>query len=225
MKYCLFTYIFGKNKELFREPKFIDKDIEYICVTDQYDLKSNVWKIIYEPLENVKSLRDKTALTKFNPFKYTTAEKIIIQDMSLECITSLSDLYNMLDENFICLKKHPQRNNLAEELPQWKVRGLLDSQIQAFYKIAQKDNIQLTSVPLYECCVMCIHNDEITKMIFDSLLELMSLLGVNGNMIVTQQCPFAYLLATYYNDLKIGYINQNKYFTRYIHNTNDVNKL
>ena len=96
MKYAVFTYIFGKNTEKIREPRFIDKNVEYICVTDQKDLTSKHWKIIYEPLEDVKSLRDKTALVKFNPFKYTDADRIVIHDSSLEQIASLQSLFEKL---------------------------------------------------------------------------------------------------------------------------------
>ena len=117
MKYAVITYIFGKNQELLREPLVIDKDVEYICVTDQKDLKSKIWKIIYEPQNNVKSLRDKVALVKFNPFKYTNAEKIIIQDSSLQCISSLIPLFESINEYDIGLKKHPGRSNLKDELP------------------------------------------------------------------------------------------------------------
>ena len=225
MKYAVFTYIFGKNEEFLREPKFLDDNIEFICVTDQLSLKSDIWKIIYEPLENVKSLRDKTALTKFNPFKYTDADRIIIQDSSLECISSLSDLFMELEHYDICLKKHPQRENLSQELPEWKVRGLSDNQINKFKNMAKNDGIKLSNVPLYECCVIAIKNNKEIKELFNSLLSLMKLLGENGNMVVTQQCTFAYLIKTFYPNLKIGKINQNKFFTRYIHNSNKVNIL
>lgn len=225
MKYAVFTYIFGRNKEQLREPKFIDDNVEYICITDQQNLKSNFWKIIYDPMDNVKSLRDKTALTKFNPFKYTEADRIIIQDSSLECKCSLNELYAELYNNDICLKKHPVRENLEQELPEWKVRGLTDSQISKFKNMAKNDGIKLTDIPLYECCVICIKNNKETKELFNSLLSLMRLLGENGNMIVSQQCTFAYLIKTFYPYLKIGKINQNKFFTRYIHNSNKVNEL
>lgn len=224
MKYAVITYIFGNNKEILRSPKILEKNIEYICITDQKDLKSNDWKLIYEPLENVKSLRDKVALAKFNPFKYTNADRIIIQDSSLVCISSLKELFDEIENNNICLKKHPFRNNLATELPVWKGRGLTDNQIYKFYKMAKTDNINLSNIPLYECCLMGIKNNKETQNIFNNLLSLMKLLGENGNMIVTQQCPFAYLLKTVYPSIKIGIINQHKYFIRYEHNSNKVNK-
>jgi len=219
MKYAVITYIFGKNQELLREPLIIDKGVEYICITDQKDLKSKIWKIIYEPQSNVKSLRDKVALVKFNPFKYTNADKIIIQDSSLQCISSLIPLFESINEYDIGLKKHPFQSNLKEELPYWKPRGLQQFQIKKFEKMASMNNIKLEEIPLYECCLLCIHNNEKTKEIFKQLLNLMKILGYNNDMIITQQCPFAYLLKTYYNNLKIKILNQHNYFNRYMHNT------
>lgn len=224
MKYAVFTYLFGKNKEIFRDPEIIDEDTEYICVTDQPDLKSNVWKIINVSLNEIKSLRDKTALTKFDPFLYTKADRIVIQDMTLKSICSLKELFAGLDDNDICLKKHPARKCLAEELPHWKARGVSVSQIAKFFKMAEHNKIELTEVPLFECCVMCVKNDANTQEIFSNLLALMKLLGENGKMIATQQCPFAYLLKVFYPDLKIGFIDQHKFFIRYIHNSNVENK-
>ena len=73
MKRAVITYIFGRGKELLREPFVVDKDVEYICGTDQSYLKSKVWRIVYELAIMTQNLRDKVALVKFNPFKYTTA--------------------------------------------------------------------------------------------------------------------------------------------------------
>lgn len=223
MQKAIITYIFGKNQELLREPLFIDNDVEYICVTDQKFLKSKYWKIVYEPLNEIKSLRDKVALVKFNPFKYTNAEKIIIQDSSLQCINSLTDLYNIINDNDICLKKHTIRTNLNDELPHWISRGLSKLQLFKFKNMAKIDNINLSNIPLYECCIIGIKNNKETKELFNNLLLLMKFLGENGNMIVTQQCPFAYLLKTMYSNLKIGIIEQSKYFIRFNHNTNKRN--
>lgn len=225
MKLAVITYIFGKNTELLREPLAIDNNIEYICVTDQKNLTSNVWQIIYEPFEHVTSCRDKTALAKFNPFKYTNADRIIIQDSALKCISPLQQLFDQLDTCDICLKKHPWRENLAQELPAWRqIRGLPDSQINKFNAMAKHDNIKLTDIPLFECCILCVKNNTETKDLFSTLLSLMKLLGDNGNMIMTQQCPFAYLLKVMYPSFKIGTINQNKFFTRYAHGSNTIIK-
>lgn len=119
MKRAVITYIFGRGKELLREPLVVDKDVEYICVTDQTYLKSKVWRIVYEPSIMTQNLRDKVALVKFNPFKYTTAEKILILDSSHQIKTSVSSLFNALTNFDIMLKLHTSVDNLKDELNRW----------------------------------------------------------------------------------------------------------
>lgn len=225
MKRCVFTYIFGKNQELLREPKVID-DVEYICVTDQHNLKSNVWKIVYDPMLTIESLRDKVALAKFNPFKYTDADEILIQDSSLQIYSSVEPLFELLKTNDILLKKHPEVSDLATELLRWvKIRKMPKCQADKFEKMAKINSVCLNKIPVYECCLLCIKNDEMTRNLFSSLLTLMKMLGDKRSMIMTQQCTFSYLLEIGKLGLKIGLINQHNYFMRFYHNCNKVHKL
>ena len=48
-KYSILTFNFG-NYEVFREPEAVDENCEYVYVTDNPNLKSNIWKIISEKL-------------------------------------------------------------------------------------------------------------------------------------------------------------------------------
>ena len=48
-KYSILTFNFG-NYEVFREPEAVDENCEYVYVTDNSNLKSNIWKIISEKL-------------------------------------------------------------------------------------------------------------------------------------------------------------------------------
>lgn len=177
MKQCVFTYIFGKNKEVLRDPLVIDDNVEYICVTDQNDLKSKVWKIIYDPLPTIESLRDKVALVKFNPFKYTDADEILIQDSSLQICASVKQLFELLKNNDILLKKHPEVSDLTTELWRWvRLRKMPKCQVDKFEKMSKIDSICLNKIPVYECCVLCIKNDEMTRNLFSALLTLMQIL-------------------------------------------------
>ena len=44
------------NYDLLREPEEVDENAEYICITDNPELKSNIWKIMYMPLFNTDKL-------------------------------------------------------------------------------------------------------------------------------------------------------------------------
>jgi len=219
---AVITYIFGKNSEILRTPLVIDTDVEYICVTDQQDLKSDVWKIVYEPMPNINSNRDKVVYVKFNPFKYTKAEKILVIDSSMEIKTSIQSLFDEYDDYEIGLKLHPIRDFLSEELPNWKYRGLTDNVINKFYKMAKIDGVNLSEVTEYEGCLILFKNNDFCKNLCKLLFEYMKILGENGNLIVTNQCPLSYIIHTFYKKSKIYIIERNKYFNRYFHNTKKI---
>lgn len=224
MKYAVITYIFGRNKEILREPLVIDKDVEYICVTDQKSLKSKTWKIIYDGMSGIKSLRDKMAYVKYNPFKYTNAGIAMTIDGSLEIKKSLIPMFESMNGYDIGLKKHTVRFNLKQELPCWILRGLPEETVRKFEIMAKTDKINLENVPLYETCVVIHKNTNICKVIGQTNLKYMKFLGNNGNLIITNQCPLSYIMSLYFKSRKIFYINQFEYFNRYTHNTQKINK-
>jgi len=119
MKQAVVTYIFGKNKEILREPLVITPDTEYICVTDNDLLRSRNWHIVYN--EHLSSLcsRDKMANVKYNPFMYTDAALICVIDGSLQITHDLSSFFNILSCADLMLKVHPYRPRLDDELNKW----------------------------------------------------------------------------------------------------------
>ena len=216
---AVITYIFGKNKELLRTPLVIDPDVEYICVTDQPDLKSNVWKIVYDNIDQANCIRDKMVYVKYNSFKYTNADKILVMDGSFEIKNSINELFN--DDNFdIGLKLHPIRDNLKEELPVWKkCRNLPDIVISKFNSMAKIDKIELNEVRIYETSTILFKNTKLNKDICSLVLNYMKLLGDDGKLVLTNQCVLSYIIHSYFKQLNIKIINRNDYFNRYYHNT------
>lgn len=220
MTNCVITYLFGNNKEIIRRPQVIDEDTEYLCITDNKNLKVDVWKQIYEPMKEISSLRDKVALVKFNPFKYTTAKNILVMDGTLEIKKSLTPIFEDIENYDIGLKLHTYHFNLKEELPHWKKRNLSDMDITKFYVMAKIDNIDLSKVTEYEGCLILYKNNSFCKKFCDELLMYMNFLGNGKNMIITNQCPLSYLIYKNYRNNKIYKIDQFNYFNRYIHNSN-----
>jgi hypothetical protein len=45
-KKVIYTAIYG-NKDTLKDPLYHNKDFDYICFTDNKDLKSDIWKVIY----------------------------------------------------------------------------------------------------------------------------------------------------------------------------------
>ena len=218
MKYAVITYIFGKNKELLREPLVIDKDIEYICVTDQKDLKSKHWKIVLDEMKNVQCIRDKMVYVKYNPFKYTDADKICVIDGALEITKSLKKLFNQINDKDILIKLHTKRNNLYDELKTWiSVRNMPHIALNKFQIMANKCSIDLKNKFLIESCVIVYSNSKKIIDLCDEVISYMNFLGENDNLFLSNQCVLTFLIQQL--QLKIGYINQKDFFNRYAHNS------
>ena len=223
MKYSVITYIFGKNTEILRKP-LVKDDIEYICITDQKDLKSSDWKIIYDEMPEVKYVRDKMVYVKYNPFKYTDADRICVIDGTLEINKSLIPLFEQVNDNDLLVKLHPLRDNLLDELNEWiKTRDMPKEAIQKFQVITKYEKLDLNKKFLLESCVILYTRSSNVKELCAEELSFMKFLGNNDNLFLSNQCILTLLLQKL--KLKFSYLNQNDFFTRYIHNSNRVNKL
>ena len=219
MKFAVITYIFGKGKEILREPLVLD-DIEYICVTDQKDLKSKNWKIIYDEIPEAKCVRDKMVYVKYNPFKYTNTDKICVIDGTLEIKNSLITLFNQCMNCDLLVKVHPERDNLFDELNQWiKTRNMPNTAISMFETMAKHHSYNLKTKILYESCVLVYSNNKEVKDLCSTVIEYMRFLG-KETLFLSNQCVLTFLLNTQFKNLKKDYINQKPLFMRYNHGTN-----
>ncbi len=68
-KYVVYTIIFGDYDTL-KEPEFISPNFDYICFTDNLNLKSNIWKIHLVNFKKQINLKRCAAEFITNPFKY-----------------------------------------------------------------------------------------------------------------------------------------------------------
>lgn len=102
-KYTILTFIFG-DYELPREPLEISDACEYILVTDNENLKSNIWTIKYLPnfLKNANGIT-KSFYVRYHPFEFITTDICILIDGSIQVKKSLDKLYNdFINSNTDC---------------------------------------------------------------------------------------------------------------------------
>lgn len=217
MKFAVITYIFGKGKEILRKP-LVKDNIEYICVTDQKDLTSLDWKIIYDEIPQAKCVRDKMVYVKYNPFKYTDADRICIIDGTLEITKSLIPLFEQVKDNDLLVKLHPERNNLFTELNIWiKTRGMSEDAISKFQIIAKHENLDLKRKFLLESCVIVYTRKPIIQELCEKEISFMKFLGNTDNLFLSNQCVLTILIQKI--KVKFGFINQKDFFKRYNHGT------
>lgn len=83
-KYTVITAIFG-DYECLHDNQFTRDDFEYICVTDNPNLKSRLWKIIYMPksIDPSWSPRKKTYYVRYHLFEFCDTQHAIWIDGSV----------------------------------------------------------------------------------------------------------------------------------------------
>lgn len=118
-KKVVYTCISGSYDSL-KEPLFVNPDFDYICFTDNKDLKSNVWDI--RPIPNELSNYDNTRRNrniKILPHKYLKEYDISIYiDGNITIKSNMNSFLNEYIKNneIITLYKHPKRKCLYKEM-------------------------------------------------------------------------------------------------------------
>ena len=83
-KYSILSCIFG-GYEMVREVVNPDPDIEYILVTDNQNLKSNTWTVLFYPdLMDYPEGPDRWAYVRYHPFEFVNTDICLYIDGSVQ---------------------------------------------------------------------------------------------------------------------------------------------
>lgn len=126
-RYSVLTCIFGGYESL-KEIKDYRDDVEYVCVTDDKNLTSKQWKIVYEEdFFNKIPEVDRFAYVRFHPFNFVTTDVCITVDASMEI---LRDFYNPIIKTFLedgyeyAVSLHYDNETLYDDIQAWQsIRG------------------------------------------------------------------------------------------------------
>ena len=218
---AVITYIFGEHTEILRDPLVANHDVEYICVTDQISLRSSKWNIIVDEMAGIKNARDKMALVKYNPFKYTNANNIIVMDGAFQIVASLEPLFIQLNATPLLLKSHHIRKTLCEELKAWvKSRGMQSDVITRFDAMSEVDGISLDEPFLIGSGMIGFNNSILVHSVCNLVLSYMRFLGEDGNMCITNQCPLTYVIEKFH--IPFTWFDWNQYTKLYQHNSWEI---
>jgi len=208
MKYCIFTYIFN-NYDLIREPIEIDNNCDYFLFTDNENLSSEKWNIIYLNQFDTNKLNgyQKSNILKYTFNKYIPNldeyDYIVKIDGSMQLYESLSSIINYLRLNNkdISIAPHPLRNNFIDEYLIWIQKRSLDSfYLNQFISLTKDYNYNIKG--LCETGLMIIKNSEICWKLID---DVHNILSQNDNKDHLEQCYFSYVLYKYINKLNISW--------------------
>lgn len=96
-KYTVLTAIFGGYDKL-HDPDIIQPNTDYICITDNLNIKTNVFKLIPAPksIDENWSGRKKTYYVRYHPFEFCNSDYCVWMDASIKI--------NKLNFDDICTK-------------------------------------------------------------------------------------------------------------------------
>lgn len=229
-KYCVVTCIFN-DYEFIREPLKTDLDCDYFLFTDNSDLKSDIWNIIYIKDFDTDELTgvQKTYKFKYSIYKYIPNlldyDYIIRIDGSIALNESLAPIIDQM-RNYdydLSIGIHPFRNNRLNEYDAWVKERNLDNKFIDQYKYFVSDTMNgflydglcENTVQIYKC----------NRHVYNFLDTCYNYINYYTNFEDgNDQCYFTDILSWFVNDLRINW-HSNKlyikgyYMTCYEHNS------
>lgn len=226
-KYSILMYNFN-GYEIMREPLETDPECEYVYVTDNPTLTSNVWKIIVDKNLDGMSPFDKCDYVRYHPFEYLSTDICISIDGSTLINKSLNPIYKMfIDGNYdAAYTLNIWQQYLTNDYKTFvDTRGY--SPDQANRALAYLLNIGRWNfkykgyLELYFRIIRNTkQNRELDSMVYTILKEL----GEPNKIDRLDQPIYAYVLQKYFPNLNIlpfsRQLVQRDYLTRCFHNSN-----
>lgn len=232
-KYCVATCIFN-DYDLVREPLIIDNDCDYYLFTDNKNLTSDNWQIIYLQNFDTNLLTgvQKTYMWKYSLYKYipnlSNYDYIIRIDASILIVNSLNEIIRQMCEYKydLSIGIHPDRNNRFDEYSVWESARNLESRFIEQYNNFANDVMQNNNY--YGLCENTVQIYKCNKNVFNLLDSCYAYINYYCNFEdANDQCYFSDILSFYIKNLRIHWHSNKlyidgKYLCLYYHNTTDI---
>ena len=230
MKYAVVTFLFNKY-DLLRQPLHVDENADYYCITDDKNLKDNVWKCIYVERFDTNTLMgtQKTYMAKYSFYEYIpdNYDYFVTIDASIEIAESLEPIINLMrkEKYDIGLSMHNYRSVWNEEYDQWvRHRNLDRKYVDIFNRFAKSIGFNADSkTGLIECTMKIYKNTPIIKLFIQEVYNTLSF--TNHFEDKNDQCYLTCVFGRYKKFIKTLYFCRqlycnSKFFNLYYHNTN-----
>ena len=228
-RYSVLTYIIN-DYEKPREVLQSDPEAEYVLVTDDKNLTSNTWNIIYDADLEGLSVFDKCYAIRFNCFKYCNTDICVRIDGSIELKLSLKPLLDVFEEGKYdaCLMPHPLRDNFRAEYSAWiKQRGYDRAQAERCMKYMSEKGYNFNYKGLFQCGFAIQRRGIITEKIDQMSLSILKELGHNGVIERLDQIPVSFVINKFFSHLNVlpisSQIFSSPYMQLYLHKSDIFN--
>lgn len=218
-KYSILCYIIN-NYELIHEIEDIEDDIEYILVTDNKNLKSNTWKIIYldDNKFNTMSVFEKCYYIRFNLFDFCSSDICVYFDACITLKKSITEyVLTFMNDYDLCLLIHPDRDNIIDELNIWeKYRGYNHEQSKNIIKFSKQINYDFSIKGLIECTFRIEKNTKSNQIINQIVFYFLKYIGINNDIDRLDQCIYTIIINKFYDISKILPLNEQIIYSNYL---------
>lgn len=230
MKYSVLCYIINGYEDV-KEIGEKDPDCEYILVTDNKDLRSETWKVVYdESLHDLPSIFDRCYSIRFNLFKYATTSTCIYIDANIQIHKSLKPMIDVFNagQYDMCMMPHPLNCQFIQEYKNWiNWRKYPVANAQKFMNLLQASHYDINYKSLFQGCFKIVRNNK-TNSDFDNLsLAFLKYLGADGEIERLDQTVYSFVLNQWFSSKKILPVSEqivrSEFMTWYWHKSNQKN--
>lgn len=113
--------------------------IEYICVTDDINLKSDTWKIIVDEDLKDKNPEYASFYVRYHPFKYCNSDICMRIDGSIKINKSLISIFEEFDSSNkdVCVMTNSRANSIRKELSYWSFlpKDMIEKQMSLYKEL------------------------------------------------------------------------------------------
>lgn len=230
-KYSILTFIIGKGYEKVHEIVNKQDDVEYLLITDDSDLKSSTWKVIYDDnLMQYKTPFERCFRIRYNVFKYCNTDICITVDGSMHIKGTLDKLIQKFNsENYdICLMPHPIWSDFNTEYAAWiNMRNYPIAQAWRAIKFFEDNKYDFNYRGLFQLCFSIKRRNQLTDNIDNMTFKCLQKISENGEFERLDQTVFSFVVNKYFNDIKVLPVSEQvvrSYAIQwYWHNSNNPN--
>ena len=229
-KYTVMTMLFGENYDTLKNPEYVDSNATYICITDNINLKSDIWNIIYDDCgiedkeyHGASAQVRRVYQARWNWHNYCNTDICVIMDASMKLRCPLSTLLSHVENYDGLIMPHPCRDNIYDEYLTWiDYRGMDKTYMDNFIAYSNTFGYNMYTKGLFCTGFMIFKKSFTTISLSYDILYLMQHISDNGDR--NDQAYLSYLMNTkYFNCLDIMFISietmSKKIFKFYTHNS------
>jgi hypothetical protein len=156
-KIAIYTILVGDYGVLSTPVKY-STNIDYICFTDNSNLKSDVWQFREYPILSIEDNRVKSRYLKLCPHKALQDYDASMYIDANMVIQEIPDILDILGDSNIVIKKHNDRDSIYRE--SLACMRLDKANITNQMEIYKKQGIDIEHTGLYDCgMIFRKHND------------------------------------------------------------------